>query len=57
MNKTRGATKKLTNPRVCIFNLEGEMKSYIDALAASRNVSQSTVLRDMITYWADGHKI
>lgn len=57
MKQTRGVKTKLTNGRACIFMLEGEQKSYIDALAASRKVSQSTVVRDMITYWADNHKI
>lgn len=57
MKTKSGPQPKLINSRTCIFVLEGEMKSYIDALAASRKVSQSTVVRDMITYWADGHKI
>lgn len=57
MKQTRGARKQLTNSRACIFVLEGEQKSYIDALAASRKVSQSTVVRDMITHYADTHKI
>lgn len=57
MQNKRGVKQKLSNGRACIFIIEGEQKSYIDALAARRKVSQSTVLRDMITYWADGHKI
>jgi len=57
MKQTRGARKQLTNSRACIFVLEGEQKSYIDALAAGRKVSQSTVVRDMITHYADTHKI
>jgi len=57
MKQKRGAKAKLTNGRACIFMLEGEQKSYIDALAAGRKVSQSTIVRDMITHYADTHKI
>jgi len=57
MKLKRGAKVTLINSRACIFVLEGEQKSYIDALAAGRKVSQSTVVRDMITHYADTHKI
>lgn len=59
MKLKRGARVQLTNSRACIFVLEGEQKSYIDALAEGRNpkVSQSTIVREMITHYAETHKI
>ena len=57
MKQKHGEKATLVNPIVISAVIEGEQKSYIEALAASRKVTQSVVLRDMITYWADGHKI
>lgn len=57
MKLKRGARIKLINSRTCIFVLEGEQKSYIDALASAENKSQSEILRMMIDYYAEAHKI
>ena len=46
MKQKRGAKAKLTNGRACIFMLEGEQKSYIDALAAGVGVAMLPLLQE-----------
>jgi len=58
MKQTRGARKQLKDGVVVSWQVEREQHSLVKIVGQQDGrTSQSEAIRDMITYWADGHKI